>query len=187
MTTQAKKGRQGDFARWRRGISAFKDYAAIVWNPGRAYLSEGLSNPLCGPIHAPEIVSRWRSPTTRYCALIRIDQIRSHPASFLNWRLAEERRTSNAQHPMLNDVSRRKGEWSNGVISDPADPVFVVTRSLAGNLIGAISNAERRAGAPGKFESGKRRRAIDIFLQRENLKSAAEQFRVQQRFQRAFS
>src|SRR5260370_16154981 len=164
MTTQAKKGRQGDFARWRRGISAFKDYAAIVWNPGRAYLSEGLSNPLCGPIHAPEIVSRWRSPTTRYCALIRIDQIRSHPASFLNWRLAEERRTSNAQHPMLNDVSRRKGEWSNGVISDPADPVFVVTRSLERKLNAAISHAKRHARVSGELEAGQRHGGIEIFL-----------------------
>jgi hypothetical protein len=67
---------------------------------------------------------------------------------------------------MLNDVSRREGQWSNGVISDPADPVFVVTRLLAGNLNDTISNAERRASVPGELEAGQGRGTSHIFFQR---------------------
>src|SRR5437016_2346000 len=43
-----------------------------------------LSNSLCDPIHAHSIVSPSRSPTARYCSLMRTDQTLSCPWSFLN-------------------------------------------------------------------------------------------------------
>jgi hypothetical protein len=45
-----------------------------------------LSNSLCDPIHAHSIVSPFRSPTARYCSLIRTDQMLSYPCNFLNRR-----------------------------------------------------------------------------------------------------